>query len=299
MRFRRNSSKKRIPPPDSYQQKITPDAASRGMRFEPTRNSHAPLWDNHSQSKMGHRPMTAHESYRLTRKPVPDYYQMLNVERVRKTQTVPKLEVKADPTRAGIRTKSADTKRSIKKRVDPPITEIHQQKTSVKIIPELKYLSDPIAQDYERYQSLPKKQSVRTFKAQPTHEDISHLHKAGSRPNAPHLTQPQKQATPLVGGGFFPETAKPGVKYHTTQRPADHWDVFQYKFAGNISSPNTMNDRKHEKKQHESTLRSSIQKDHAATKAEYMYLRSRKDQKSLALTDFSYPDNIKEQRHQQ
>lgn len=259
-------------------------------RFDPSRNSHVPLWGDSQNSYMGHRPLSSQESYKLTRKSVPKPQTLSEESIIRKTQTVPKEELLSDPSRAGVRTQLVDIKKSVKKRVIPPKSDSYEHKITVKIIPEMKFISDPIAQISERYHVEPKPQSLKTFDIKPSAEDESHLLKAGSRPNGPTLTNTQTQAAPLLGGGFFPETAKPGLKYKTSQRPVDNTDVFQYKYSNGISNSNALKERQIERENYEQMIKNASQKEHTSTKEEYMYYKARPERPSLALTEFCYPE---------
>ena len=92
--------------------------------------------------------------------------------------------------------------------------------------------------------AVSRKCSIRPFGTtyKQTEEDRSHFEKPGRPPFDTKFTSSTKHTTqPLTGGGFIPETTKPGLRIKTEHKPHDNVDVIRYEYAGKINSIPNLN----------------------------------------------------------
>jgi hypothetical protein len=135
--------------------------------------------------------------------------------------------------------------------------------------------------------------SVKTFEEKKSHEEVPLFVRKG-RTDSPKSTPALTNTTSLKSGGFYPENAKPGIRYQTDLRPNDHTSVIRYEYSGGIcpspssSSAVDYNTIKKERRQYENTMKEQAVTQHDDTSKRYNYYRARTTSSSLALTDFLY-----------
>lgn len=93
------------------------------------------------------------------------------------------------------------------------------------------------------------------------------------------FTNSHLNALPLSTGGIFPEDAKVGLRYTTTQRPKDNTDIFDYVHAGAITESRTTQHqhRQQARQAYEAALKDALKENHETNSKMYTFFKARRN----------------------
>mmetsp|Transcript_10773 Transcript_10773/g.15773 ORF Transcript_10773/g.15773 Transcript_10773/m.15773 type:complete len:306 (-) Transcript_10773:1337-2254(-) len=281
LNYNRPGGKKHVDVPESYYIKY--GQGERKMKRY-NKNSNTDLWGTHiGASKEG--------SHRVTRKPVPGYHSNLEKKRNAGPRFVKKYQNQEDPRSPGspgvLRTTAEQPRKYAVKQVDKTSeSQSYERRPNIKILPERKGKTDPIAQQSSSYQQVTRPQSLQTGYSHQSTEDNTHFTRKPQRPVNPRFSGPSN-VVPLEGGGYFPENKKSGLR-SKIEKPKDHADVITYQHSRGISSNSTKSSREKERSHYAKHINKELQSTHSSNKRMYNYYRARRSHSSLALTEFLY-----------